>query len=50
MTYFKRIIKLDANQPIDLMDLLTACPAFARYGVYGEEDLKDAADLMQRCL
>lgn len=50
MTYFKRIIKLDANQPIELMDLLMACPAYSRHGVYGESDLKEAADLMERCL
>lgn len=40
MTYFKRITKLDANQPIDMMDLLSACPAYSRYGVYGERDLQ----------
>ena len=48
--YFRKIVKIDANEPIDIVDLLLSSAAFARLGVYAKKDLQEAADLISLCL
>jgi hypothetical protein len=49
-SYFRKIVKIETNEPIDIVDLLLSSAAFARLGVYAKKDLQEAADLISLCL
>ena len=47
---FKRCCRLERNQKINLLDMLKSTPAHMKLDLYTENDLKDAADLIEKCL
>lgn len=47
---FKRVTKLDRNEKLDLFQMFKSSPAFLKHNYYSEQDLKDAAELIEMCL
>lgn len=49
MELFKRCTQLEKNEKLNIFDLLRSTSAYSD-GFYKDEDLKDAADLIEACL
>ena len=47
---FKRTCKLEKNQRLNILDMLKSSPAHMEHDIYSSKDLKDAADLIEKCL
>ena len=47
---FKRTCKLEKNQRLNIYDMLRSSPAYLQHEIYSDKDLKDAADLIEKCL
>ena len=47
---FKRCCQLEKNGKIDILQMLKSSSAFTKMQMYSEADLKDAADLIEKCL
>ena len=47
---FKRTCKLEKNQKLNIHDMLRSSPAYLQHEIYSDKDLKDAADLIEKCL
>ena len=47
---FKRCSTLDPNEKMSILDMLKTSTAFINKKIYTEEDLKLAADLIEKCL
>ena len=47
---FKRCCRLERNQKMPLFDMLRSTPAFMKLEIYSEKELRDAADLIEKCL
>lgn len=47
---FKRVTKLERNEKLDLFKMFKSSPAFLKHNFYSEQDLRDAADLIEMCL
>jgi hypothetical protein len=47
---FKRCCKLENNQKIDILKMLKSTPAYLKDNIYSEKDLKEAANLIEKCL
>jgi len=47
---FKRCCQLEKNQKLDLFTMLKTSPAYLKHQIYNEQDLKDAADIIEKCL
>lgn len=46
---FRKISNIDSNQKISIFELLKKCPGFTK-NFYDEYDLKEAANLIEKCL
>ena len=47
---FKKISNIDLNQKISIFELLKKSPGFTAKNIYKENDLREAADLIEKCL
>lgn len=47
---FKRCCQLEKNQKLSIFTMLKSTPAFMKHQIWSESDLKDAADLIEKCL
>jgi hypothetical protein len=47
---FKRCCRLEKSEKMSLFDMLRSSPAFMKLQIYPEQDLKDAAELIELCL
>lgn len=48
--FFERICKLEKNQKLDIQKMLMSSSAFYKHHIYSEQDLKDATDMITKCL
>jgi serine/threonine protein kinase len=47
---FSKITRIDRNKKLDILTMLKCSEAYTKKNIYAEQDLADAADLIEKCL